>query len=178
MMIHIMINFKCIAKSIFIKLISAIIVIIFGIKLNVFIIPSDDSHLWAFILVNTIVLYMMVIDPLLYFIPYYLHDIKTQIFIDSENDTLKIIDSKVEYFFQMNEVLKITKFLERRYKNNYLGFFYYKIETIKGTFYISMFSTWTLNKSLPKIIYNEVDIIFPHIKETDIVTSPDNEDKL
>jgi len=170
------INLICIAKSIFVKIISALIVILFGMSLNVFSPPSDETHLSLYIIAILMVSYMMLINPLQYFITYLFHDIKIQIYIDTENDTLRIIDSKVEYLFQINEVMRITKFLERRYKNDYLGYFYYKIETIRGSFYISMFTTWTLSTDLPKIPYNEIDLIFPFIKKNDIAAASNNED--
>ena len=170
------INYTCIAKSIFLKFISAVLIILVGMKLNLYTIPLDETHFLPYIIVQLMFLYLIIISPLQYFIPYLLHDIKIKIYIDSENDTMRIIDSKVEYLFQMNEVLKITKYFERRSKNNYIGYFYYKIETIKGSFYISMFTTWTLNTCIPKIQYDEIDLIFPFIKKNDIATASNNED--
>jgi hypothetical protein len=143
---HLIINFTCVAKSIALKFISAVIVLIVGIKLNVYSIPLNDAHLLPYILLHLMVSYLIIFSPLQYFVTYLLHDIKMQIFIDYENDSLRIIESKVEYLFHMSEVLKITKFFERRSHNNFLGYFYYKIETTKGSFYISMFTSWTLNK--------------------------------
>jgi len=161
--VMIKLNLKCIAKSICTKFLTILFLVFIEYKLKLFTLPNKENLLLPFFLTQLFVTYFALILPFHYFISYYFHDLKVQIFVNSKDGILKIVNSKKIYDLKFNEVKKISKFLERRSNNDFFGFFYYKIETTMGEFYISMLSTWNLEKYFPDIPYEEISTSFPFI---------------
>ena len=156
-------NFTCIVKSTCIKFLTVLLIVYIGDRLKLYSLPMKENLLLPFYLTHLFVTYFALILPLQYLISYYLHDLKVKIFINHEMGLLRIVNAKKIYDLKLSEVLKVTKIFERRARDNYFGFFYYKIETTMGVFYLSMLSSWTLEKSIPDAPYVETSTAFPFI---------------
>ena len=168
-------NITNFCSSIWTKLLGTIVTTLFLLYIDV------ASNLWQkylieFVFVHILCLVLVWIWPISHFINYYLNDKNIQIEIDYKSNKIKIKNAVTIRELLSNEILLIQRIEDSRSIFHFMGYFYYKIESTKGTYYVSMFTTSKLDFYFPDVKFEKIVDFLVYIPQKYLViTNCDNQ---